>query len=82
MMLLAPALLDSLHLDNLSLRHKKIKAKIIFKILKGDAPTYLQNLFTARGTGYTLRNSEIKLNIPKPRTNYLKRSLCYSGALL
>ena len=54
----------------------------MFKILKADAPTYLQNLFIARGTGYTLRNSEIKLNIPKARANYLKRSLCYSGALL
>ena len=54
----------------------------MFKILKGDAPDYLQNLFSARGTGYNLRNSEIKLNLPKPRTNYLKRSLSYSGALL
>ena len=80
----ANPLLDSLHLDNLtcSLRRKTIKAKIMFKILKGDAPAYLQNLFSARGTGYDLRNSEIKLNLPKPRTNYLKRSLCYSGALL
>ena len=78
----ASPLLDSLHLDNLSLRRKRIKAKMMFKILKGNAPTYLQNLFTVRGTGYTLRNSEIKLNIPKSRTNYLKWSLCYSGALL
>ena len=78
----ASPLLDSLHLDNLSLRRKKIKAKMMFKILKGDAPDYLQNLFSARGTGYNLRNSEIKLNLPKPRTNYLKRSLGYSGALL
>ena len=37
----ANPLLDSLHLDNLSLRRKKIKAKIMFKILKGDAPDYL-----------------------------------------
>ena len=81
-MMQAPTLLDILHLDNLSLRRKKIKAKIVFKILKGDAPAYLQNLFSARGTGYDLRNSKIKLNLPKPRTNYLKRSLCYSGALL
>ena len=57
----ANPLLDSLHLDNLSLRRKKIKAKIMFKILKGHAPAYLQNLFSARGTGYDLRNSEIKL---------------------
>ena len=54
----ANPLLDSLHLDNLSLRRKKIKAKIMFKILKGDAPAYLQNLFSARGTGYDLRNSK------------------------
>ena len=40
----ANPLLDSLHLDNLTLRRKKIKAKIMFKILKGDAPAYLQNL--------------------------------------
>ena len=79
----ASPLLDSLHLDNLSLRRKKIKAKkMMVKILKGDAPAYLQNLFSARGTGHNLRNSEVKLKLPKLRTNYLKRSLCYSGALL
>ena len=55
---------------------------MMFKVLKGDALDYLQNLFSARGTGYNLKNSEIKLNLPKPRTNYLKRSLSYSGALL
>ena len=54
----------------------------MFKILNGDAPSYLQNPFSVHGSGYNLRNSEIKLNLPKPRTNYLKRSLCYSGALL
>ena len=54
----------------------------MFKILNGDAPSYLQNLFSVHGSGYNLRNSEIKLNLPKPRTNYLKRSFCYSGALL
>jgi hypothetical protein len=54
----------------------------MFKILNGDAQSYLQNLFSVHGSGYNLRNSEIKLNLPKPRTNYLKRSLCYSGALL
>ena len=55
----------------------------MFKIINGDAPSYLQNLFSVRGSGYNLRDSEIKLNLPKPRTaNYLKRSLCYSGPLL
>jgi hypothetical protein len=54
----------------------------MFKIINGDAPSYLQNLFSVRGSGYNLRDSEIKPNLPKPQTNYLKRSLCYSGALL
>ena len=80
MMLSASSLLNNLHLDNLCLRRKKIKVGIMFKILNGDAPSYLQNLFSVHGSGYNLRNSEIKLNLPKPRTiNYLKRSLCYSG---
>ena len=77
--------MNNLHLDNLCLRRKKIKAGIMFKILNGDAPSYLQllqNRFSVHGSGYNLRNSEIKLNLPKPRTNYLKRSLCYSRALL
>ena len=79
----ASFILNNLNLDNLCLRRKKIKAGIMFKILvKSDAPSYLQNLFSIRGTGYNLRNSEIKLSLPKPRTNYLKRSLSYSGAVL
>ena len=38
--------------------------------------------YSVRDTGYNLRNSETRLNLPKPRTNYLKRSFCYSGAYL
>ena len=43
---------------------------------------YLQNLFSERHTDYDFRNSFRKLNLPKPRTGYLKRSFGYSGALL
>ncbi len=75
-------LLDTLHLDNLSLRRKKFKAGLMFKTLNGNTPTYLQNLFSVRGSEYNLRNFEMKLNLPKPQTNYLKRSFQYSGALL
>ncbi len=64
----AAVLLDTLHLDNLSLRCKKIKAGLMFKTLKGDTPTYLQNLFSVRGSEHNLRNFEMKLNLPKPRT--------------
>ncbi len=57
----------------------------MFKTVKSNSPSYLQELFSIRGTGYilyNLKNSEMRLNLPKPRTNYLKRSFCYSGALL
>ena len=56
---------------------------VMFKILKGNAPSYLRSLFSVRTLEYDVRNNQsIKLHIPKPRTNYLKRSICYSGALL
>ena len=78
----AGALLTLLQLDNLSIRRKKIKVQLMFKILKGNAPSYLKSLFSVRTLDYDVRNNRSKLNIPKPRTNYLKRSICCSGALL
>ena len=54
----------------------------MFKILNGKAPNYLQELFSVRGIGYNIRNSEIRLNVPKPRTDYKKKSFCYRGAVL
>ena len=38
--------------------------------------------YSVSETDYGLRDSFRKLNLPKPRTNYLKRSFSYSGALL
>ncbi len=52
----AAVLLDTLHLDNLSLRRKTFKAGLMFKTLKGNTPTYLQNLFSVRGSEYNLSN--------------------------
>ena len=54
----------------------------MFKIIKGLSPTYLQDLFSIRSKPCNLRDSEIKLNLPKPRKNHWKRALGYSGALL
>ena len=78
----ASFLLNRLYWDNLSTRRKKLKAMLMFKIIKGLSPTYLQDLFSIRSTPYNLRDSEIKLDLPKLRTNYCKRALGYSGALL
>ena len=55
---------------------------MMFKTLNGLAPVYLQDLFIERHTDYDFRDSFRKLNLPKPRTDYLKRSFGYSGALL
>ena len=74
-------LLENLHWDNLSVRRKKLKAILMFKTLKPFTPAYMWDLFTSRSTEYNLRNAEAKLNLPKPRTNYLKRSFSYSGAM-
>ena len=74
-------LLNALQLDNLCVRHRKLKAQLMFKILKGNMSSYLRTLFSIRNTEYNLRNNQFKLKLPKPRTNYLKRSLSYDGAL-
>ena len=75
-------LLETLKWDQLSLRRRKQKAMMMFKSLNGLAPVYLHELFSERDTDYDLRDSFRKLNLPKPCTNYLKRSFSYSGALL
>ena len=75
-------LLETLKWDKLSSRRRKQKAIMMFKSLKGLAPVYLQDLFSERNTNYDLRDAFRKLNLPKPRTDYLKRSFGYSGALL
>ena len=55
---------------------------MMFKSLNGLAPVYLHDLFSERHTDHDLRDSFRKLNLPKLRTDYLKRSFGYSGALL
>ena len=55
---------------------------MFLKTIKGLCLTYLQNLVSGISTAYNLRDPEIKLDLPKPRTNYYKRAFGYSGALL
>ena len=47
-------------------------------------PDYLSSHFIFRSDTltYNLRESDFSLAIPQPRTNYCKRSLSYSGAVL
>ena len=58
-------------------------ALMVFKALNDLAPDHLSSMFTERSTsGYVFRDSTNKLNVPLPRTNYLKRSFSYRGATL
>ena len=75
-------LLNSLDWDNLSVRRAKQKTDLMYKFIDNLAPAYLCNLFTPRTPNYYFRNAKKKLMLPKPRTDYLKRSFSYSGALL
>ena len=75
-------LLNSFGWDNLSVRRAKKKAHLMYKCIKHLALAYPCNLFCPKNTNYYFRNAKKKLMLPKPRTDYLKRSFSYSGALL
>ena len=57
---------------------------MVFKSLNNLSPEYLCSKFINRSmtTPYTFHDSENKLAIPLPRTNYLRNSFSYSGAVL
>ena len=76
------SLLNSLVWDRLSVRRATQKANLMYKCINNLAPAYLCNLFAPRTPNYYFRNAKKKLMLPKPRTDYLKRSFSYSGALL
>ena len=42
----------------------------------------MRSMFKHRDIVYSPRDAKGKLNIPKPRTNYLKNSFSYTGAVL
>lgn len=57
-------------------------ATMVYKSIHGLAPDYLGSLFTKYDPPYNLRNSENKLAVPLPRTNFLKNSFSYNGAVI
>jgi hypothetical protein len=55
---------------------------MMFKVLKNMAPNYLTILFRkCDNSNYSLRSNNLKLSLPKPRTDFLKRSFSYRGAV-
>ncbi len=78
-------ILQSLKLDSLDVRRKKLKSVLLYKVLNGiSAPCLRENLvrLNVLPRGYELRDSETDLKLPKPKTNFLKRSFQYSASTL
>ena len=72
------------HRLNIMTIYERIKFQtiiLVYKCLNGMTPDYLQGLIEYAGLnhGYTLRTSGINLNVPKPRTELLRKSFCYTG---
>ena len=76
------SLLSELGWNVLKKTRVKHKAILMYKAYNGCAPQYLQQLFPPRYSEHDLRNSLNKVFVPKPRTDYLKRSFSYSGTCL
>ena len=51
----------------------------MYKIVNGNLPPHIVNLFSYRQYLYGLRKTTLQLEIPKPSTNIKKRSLAYCG---
>ena len=79
----AETLFQELGWYNLSSQRNLSKSLLVYKTLNNLTPGYLTSRFTWReNSGYNLRDSVNKLQVPLPRTEYGKRSFSYSGAVL
>ena len=80
----ADILLQQLGWRKLESQRQSQKATMVYKSLNDLAPDYLRTKFTDRSsvTTYSLRDTEGKLAIPLPKTNFMKNSFSYSGAVL
>ena len=57
---------------------------MMIKTLNGETPGYLSNklIFCNDTTDYRLSSSEMRLALPQPHTDYVRKSFSYSGAPL
>ena len=79
----ANRLIRQLDWKDLSTQFQIQKSIMVYKSLNGLVPEYLSSKFVKRNeTRYSLRDSVNKLFVPFPRTNFMKNSFSYSGAVL
>ena len=67
-------LFELLGWKNLASQQQIQRATMVYKSLHGLSPDYLCSKFERQETAYNLRDSENKLNVPLPCTNYYKNS--------
>ena len=80
----ADSIIDKLGWRKLDTQRQINKATMVYKSLNGLALICLRSKFTARSnvSSYSLRDTNGKIAIPLPRTNFMKNSFSYSGAFL
>ena len=79
----ANRLIRQLDWKDLNTQFQIQKSIMVYKSLNGLVPEYLSSKFVKRNeTRYSLRDSVNKLFVPFPRTNFMKNSFTYSGAVL
>ena len=76
----ATTALSTMNWHNLRERNEYHLASTMYKIMNNHMPSYLTNRFSVRDSGYNLMGHKNVL-IPKPRTEFKKRSLSYKGAI-
>ena len=54
----------------------------MYKIFDDNGPKCLKELFLQKKSLYGLRQNQYQLQLPKPRTNYTKKTIAYDGAKL
>ena len=78
-------LLHAMSGKNLNDKQKMNKSVLIYKILNNHSAPNLKDKFIRRDTNlnnYNLRSANTNLPVPRPNTEYLKKSFGYSGAVL
>ena len=71
--------------ETLARRRELNKLVLMYKVLGNHTAPNLKDLFSRRNTSqniYDLRNSETDLSLKKPKTEFLKKTFGYSGAIL
>ena len=64
-------------------RRKQKKNIFMYKIKNNKFSECMTSMFnTSKNNNYNLRNNDVDFPIPKPNTNFLKRSISYSGVNL